>query len=153
LHDLLYSSQNSSRALLKIKINQVAISFMIFISRFKLFTSAAEQNPESDNTGHFSMPAEIKENYVLCEDEGAKPLLLHCLLTKKAEKLSKKKGRICKTLCFASTKLAAHRLCLILKALSESSDTKLKVAEISADLRLMERNAILEKFTAGDIDV
>lgn len=118
-----------------------------------LFTSAVEQNPEVDTTGHFSMPAEIKEHYVLCEDEGAKPLLLHCLLTKKTEKLSKKKGRICKTLCFASTKLAAHRLCLILKSLSESSDKKLTVAEISADLRLMERNAILEKFTTGDIDV
>jgi superfamily II DNA/RNA helicase len=118
-----------------------------------LILFSAEQNPESDCTGHFSMPAEIKENYVLCEDEGAKPLLLHCLLTKKAEKLGKKKGRVCKTLCFASTKLAAHRLCLILKSLSESSDTKLNVAEISADLRLTERNAILEKFTTGDIDV
>jgi superfamily II helicase len=68
------------------------------------------------------MPAEIKESYVLCEDEGAKPLLLHCLLTKKTAKSSKKKGHSCRTLCFAASRLAAHRLCLLLKALSDKSD-------------------------------
>jgi len=103
--------------------------------------------------GHFAMPAEIKENYVLCADEGAKPLLLHCLLTKKAEKLSKKKGHACKTLCFASSKLAAHRLCLLLKKMSENSENKLRVAEITSELRLSERNDILEQFSSGKIDV
>ncbi|CAB3362106.1 Hypothetical predicted protein [Cloeon dipterum] len=126
----------------------------------KLFTSVVKaKNPtvdaenDEEDVGHFSMPAEIRERYVLCEEDGAKPLLLHCLLTKRAEKSQQKKGHGCKSLCFADSRVAAHRLCLLLQKLSESSETKLRVAEITAELRLMERNCILNRFTNGELDV
>ncbi|KAF4532062.1 hypothetical protein B566_EDAN016134 [Ephemera danica] len=104
----------------------------------------AAASDEADMIGQFAMPAEIKEFRITCEDEGAKPLLLHCLLTAKKKK----------TLCFTSTRMAAHRLALLLTKLSaQSKESCLLVAEISAGLHLQERDAILTKFAKGELDV
>jgi superfamily II DNA/RNA helicase len=99
---------------------------------------------EEDLMGQFAMPAEIQEFCIICEDEGAKPLLLFCLVLQKRQKV----------LCFTSTRLAAHRLALLLSEISTRSKQQcLVVAEISADLHIHERDSILAKFSRGEIDM
>lgn len=88
----------------------------------------------------FVRPAELKEEFVVVEDE-LKPLALHHLLVSG-------EGRQ-RVLVFTNSVHATHKLALLLAALSEGSGRV--VAEFSS--KRDKRQQILSQFAAGKIDV
>ncbi|MPC38334.1 ATP-dependent RNA helicase DDX51 [Portunus trituberculatus] len=113
----------------------------------KLYTVAASAAGEADRdkstavvTGQFVRPAELREEFVVVEEE-VKPLALHHLLVSG-------KGRH-RVLVFTNSIKATHNLALLLAALSEGSGRV--VAEFSSKSR--KRHQVLSQFREGKIHV
>uniref|UniRef100_A0A0P4W536 ATP-dependent RNA helicase n=1 Tax=Scylla olivacea TaxID=85551 RepID=A0A0P4W536_SCYOL len=110
----------------------------------KLFTVAAPAAGQDKSMavvmGQFVRPAELREEFVVVEEE-VKPLALHHLLVSG-------EGRQ-RVLVFTNSVQATHKLALLLAALSEGSGRV--VAEFSS--KRDKRQQILSQFTAGKIDV
>ncbi|KAL1462642.1 hypothetical protein WDU94_014464 [Cyamophila willieti] len=144
----------------------------------KLFTSIVEgEHPTSESTttdmnatsgfiGKFTTPAELVEKFTLCTTM-TKPLVLYHLIKKHAMK---------GVLCFVNTTQGAHRLAKLLyhiervaskgdgqvkqltKRESETANanteaTKLNIAEVYSDLKLEQRNKIIQDFRRRKIDL
>lgn len=90
--------------------------------------------------GQYVRPTELKEEYVVVEEE-VKPLALHHLLVSG-------EGRH-RVLIFTNSVQATHKLALLLAALSQSSSRV--VAEFSS--KRDKRQQILSQFASGKIDV
>ncbi|XP_057657316.1 probable ATP-dependent RNA helicase Dbp73D [Diorhabda carinulata] len=112
----------------------------------KLFTSVTETQEDINNTivdtfvGKYTTPKELIEKYVVTTAE-LKPLYLYELI--KLEKLTK-------TLVFAHSAESGHRLAILLRALFNN---ELKIEEISSQLQGKNRTKLIEKFSAGEIDL
>ena len=90
--------------------------------------------------GKYTTPTELTEQICIVTPE-SKPLVLFHLITTNVWK---------HVLVFVGSRQDAHRLSLLLKHLGQG---KLKIAEISSSLSRPEREKILEKFAAGDLDM
>ncbi|XP_056639095.1 probable ATP-dependent RNA helicase Dbp73D [Diorhabda sublineata] len=112
----------------------------------KLFTSVTETQEDINNTivdtfvGKYTTPKELIEKYVVTTAE-LKPLYLYELI--KLEKLTK-------SLVFAHSAESGHRLAILLRALFND---ELKIEEISSQLQGKNRTKLIEKFSAGEIDL
>ncbi|XP_034235606.1 probable ATP-dependent RNA helicase Dbp73D [Thrips palmi] len=112
----------------------------------RLFTSvvvsgsSTEQTEISSFVGKFSTPAEITEQWVLC-DPDTKPLYLYSLISE---------GNWNTVIVFANTIESVHRLAVLMKHLLQ--DTK-GVAEVSSTLTHIEREKILKKLVSGSVNV
>lgn len=110
----------------------------------KLFTVAAPAAGQDKSAavviGQFVRPSELKEEYVMVEEE-VKPLALHHLLVSG-------EGRH-RVLVFTNSVHATHKLALLLAALSRGSERV--VAEFSS--KRDKRQQIVSQFASGKIDV
>lgn len=107
----------------------------------KLFSAAKIDNHEDeDQIRKYSTPAELKENFIVCEPENKPLVLYHLLVNKKWDKV----------LCFTNAAESAHRLAVLLDVWGKD---KFKVAELSAALDRTKREAVLKKFTQSEINV
>uniref|UniRef100_A0A8D8M1I4 ATP-dependent RNA helicase n=2 Tax=Cacopsylla melanoneura TaxID=428564 RepID=A0A8D8M1I4_9HEMI len=129
----------------------------------KLFTSIVEgDHPTSESTntnamtsgfiGKFTTPAELVEKFTLCTTM-TKPLVLYHLIKKHAMK---------GVLCFVNTTQGAHRLAKLLyhiervttKAVkNDAQSAKLNIAEVYSDMKLEQRNKIIQDFRRRKIDL
>jgi ATP-dependent RNA helicase DDX51/DBP6 len=103
---------------------------------------APVQKEVKDNSdsfiGKYTTPEELKESFVLCQNE-TKPLVLAYLISTFKWK---------RVLCFTNTKESTHRLCLLLKFMGN-----LKVREISSKWSPHTQDMMLRRFSEGSIDM
>ncbi|KAJ0182616.1 hypothetical protein K1T71_001985 [Dendrolimus kikuchii] len=104
--------------------------------------SAAKLNDSEDEEQirKYSTPAELKENCVVCNPENKPLVLYHFLVKEKWDKV----------LCFTNAAESAHRLAVLLSVWGKN---KFKVAELSAALDRIKREAVLKKFTKSEVNV
>ncbi|CAH0550495.1 unnamed protein product [Brassicogethes aeneus] len=114
----------------------------------KLFTSVVETEEGTSNTtintetfiGKYTTPKELTEKYVVTSLD-LKPLVLYKFI--KQEKLTK-------TIIFTHSVESAHRLMILLKSLFKD---EMKIQEISSHFQVKNRNDLIAKFSAGEIDL
>ncbi|CAH1108618.1 unnamed protein product, partial [Psylliodes chrysocephalus] len=113
----------------------------------KLFTSVVESTEdqmEDANSGTFigkyTTPTELTEKYIITSLE-LKPLFLYKFI--KLQKLTK-------SIVFTHSVESAHRLSILLRSLFKD---ELKVEETSSNLQGKNRTKLIDKFTAGNIDL
>ncbi|KOC60457.1 putative ATP-dependent RNA helicase Dbp73D, partial [Habropoda laboriosa] len=95
-----------------------------------------------DFLGRYTSPAELTEQAVECATE-YKPLALYQLLTRNI--------KIFKTLVFTNSGETVHRLAILLRSLL--SEKNVIIGELSAQLTSKEREDVLTKFSAGEIQI
>lgn len=105
------------------------------------------ENPEQRKKfiGKFATPAELTEYYTVCPLP-VKPLVLYHII---------KQNQWNRILCFADSVSSVHKLKFLLQQLNSSEDDThpMNVVEISSKLKAKVHHEILEKFSAGGIDV
>ncbi|XP_969365.2 probable ATP-dependent RNA helicase Dbp73D [Tribolium castaneum] len=112
----------------------------------KLFTSSVVENyNESEEkpmilTGKYTTPKELTEKYIVCSKD-VKPLVLYAFL---------KRENLTKTLVFTHSVESAHRLKILLKSLFKK---RLKIEEISSNLKGKSRDEFISSFTKGEVDL
>lgn len=117
----------------------------------KLFTSVVEDNKSTETRtktedvssvfiGKYTTPKELTEKYIVCSMD-LKPLVLYKLIQNE---------NLTKTLIFTNSAESVHRLTILLRSLFSS---RLTVEEISSNLEIKTRNAILRNFSEGAIDL
>lgn len=113
----------------------------------KLFTSVVENGdvnkdqPKYDTfIGKYTTPNELTEKYIITSLD-LKPLCLYKFI--KLENLTR-------SIVFTHSVESAHRLTILLRSLFKED---LKIEEISSNLQGRTRTQLIEKFSAGDIDV
>lgn len=100
----------------------------------------SNEETKSAFVGKFTMPSELTEKYVVCSMD-LKPLVLYKLIENE---------NLRKTLIFAHSAEAVHRLTILLKSLFGEQR---KVEEISSNFQLKIRNTILKNFSDGFVDL
>ncbi|XP_015433754.1 PREDICTED: ATP-dependent RNA helicase DDX51, partial [Dufourea novaeangliae] len=95
-----------------------------------------------DFIGRYTSPEELTERAVECVTE-FKPVAVYEMLLRN--------DTTSKTLIFTNSGESAHRLTLLLQ--SFLSEKNLKVGELSAQLMPKQREGVLEKFAAGEIQI
>uniref|UniRef100_A0A1B6C6W5 RNA helicase n=1 Tax=Clastoptera arizonana TaxID=38151 RepID=A0A1B6C6W5_9HEMI len=112
-----------------------------------LFTSVVNSNKDKVESnkfiGKYTTPAELKEYFVRCE-RPLKPLVLFRLISKENWK---------QVLVFASSTKNVHNLATLLNILGKSTNHKIRVGEINSTMTRLLRQKLIERFTAGNIDV
>lgn len=90
--------------------------------------------------GKYTTPTELTEKYIITSLE-LKPLFLYKFI--KLQKLTK-------SIVFTHSVESAHRLSILLRSLFKD---ELKVEETSSNLQGKNRTKLIDKFTAGNIDL
>ncbi|XP_030026861.2 probable ATP-dependent RNA helicase Dbp73D isoform X1 [Manduca sexta] len=107
----------------------------------KLFSTAVTGDYEDDDQiRQYSTPAELRENFVVCNAENKPLVLYHLLVEQKWDKV----------ICFTNAGDAAHRLTVLLNIWGKEN---LTVAELSANLDRSTRETVIKKFTQSKINV
>ncbi|XP_044270842.1 probable ATP-dependent RNA helicase Dbp73D [Tribolium madens] len=97
-------------------------------------------NPGEEKSGKYTTPRELTEKYIVCAKD-VKPLVLYAFL---------KRENLTKTLIFTHSVESAHRLKILLKSLFKN---RLKIEEISSNLKGKNRDEFISSFTKGEIDL
>lgn len=111
----------------------------------RLFTSIVsgnntEQVNASSFIGKFTTPAELSEEWVLCNLE-TKPLYLYHLITE---------GNWKRVIVFTNSVKTSHRLAVLMKHLFKDN---LRVEEMTAALNRQQRGKMLKDFASGAINI
>lgn len=91
-------------------------------------------------TGKYTTPKELTEKYIICSTE-LKPIVLYSFIMRE---------KLYKTIVFTHSIESAHRLAIFLRVLFKEER---KVAEVSSQLETKQRNAFIDEFSRGAIDM